>query len=135
RGKIPVYGSTIALIKSLRKKGIKIAVISSSKNCPFILQKTGVDKITDAIVSGDDITRGKPDPQIFTMAAKRIGLNVDECVVFEDAYLGVEAAKNGNFKCIGIDRNNNPRRLEKADIIVKDLKEVDYQKLNKLFAL
>ena len=134
-GKIPVYESTVNLIKSLRKNDIKIAIISSSKNCPYILQKTGVDKITDAIVSGDDIKRGKPDPQIFIMAARRIGLSVDECVVFEDAVLGIEAAVNGNFKCVGVDRNNNPERLKKADIIVKDLSEVDYQKLNKLFTL
>jgi len=130
---IPVYDTTVALIKSLRSKGIKVAIISSSKNCPYILEKTGIDKLTDAIVSGNDITKGKPDPQVFLMAAERIGQDVNECVVFEDALLGVEAAKNGHFRCVGIDRHNNPDRLKKAHIVVKDLGEIDYEKLLKLF--
>lgn len=130
---ILIYDSTIAFIKELRSKDIKIAVISSSKNCPYILEKTGVDKLTDIVISGNDITKGKPDPQIFLLAAKGLGLNEDECVVFEDALLGVEAAKNGNFRCIGIDRHNNPARLKKADLIVDDLSRVTYIKIEKLF--
>jgi len=133
REKIPVYDTTVDLIKDLRKRGIKIAIISSSKNCPYILKRTGIDKLTDTIVSGSDITKGKPDPQIFLLAAERLGLGIEECIVFEDALLGVEAAKNGKFRCIGIDRNNTPERLKKADIIIKDLREVDFDKLLKLF--
>jgi len=130
---IPVYNTTVELIKVLRSKGIKVAVISSSKNCPYILEKTGIDKLTDAIVSGNDITKGKPDPQVFLMAAERIKQDVSECVVFEDALLGVEAAKNGHFRCVGIDRHDNLDRLKKANIVVKDLGEIDYEKLLKLF--
>lgn len=132
---IPVYDTTVELIKNLRSKGIKVAIISSSKNCPYILEKTGIDKLTDAIVSGNDITKGKPDPQVFLMAAERIGQDVNECVVFEDALLGVEAAKNGHFRCVGIDRHSNPDRLKKANIVVKDLGEINYEKLLKLFNL
>ena len=131
--KISVYDTTVKLIRDLKSKGVKIAVISSSKNCSYILDKTGVNKLTDAIVSGNDITKGKPDPQIFLMAAERIGLKVSECVVFEDALLGVAAAKNGEFRCVGVDRHDNPERLRKADILVKDLDEVTYEKLEQLF--
>lgn len=130
---IPVYETTVMLIRALRSKGVKIAIISSSKNCPYILQKTGIDRITDAIISGNDITKGKPDPQIFLLASEKLLLKVKECLVFEDALLGVEAAKRGNFRCVGVDRTDNPQRLEKADLIVKDLGEVNYDALLKLF--
>jgi len=129
---IPIYNTTVELINNLRTKGIKIAIISSSKNCPYILKKTGIDKLADAIVSGNDITKGKPDPQIFLLAAKELGLKVDGCIVFEDAVLGVEAAKNGSFKCVGIDRYNKPERLKKADLIIKDLGEITYTELEEL---
>ena len=129
---IPVHNTTLELMKSLRTKGIKIAIISSSRNCPYILKKTGIDKLTDTIASGSDVTKGKPDPQIFLLAAERIGLKVNECIVFEDAVLGVEAAKNGGFKCIGVDRYDKPERLKKADLIINDLVEVTYAKLKEL---
>ena len=62
-------------------------------------------------------------------AMERLGLEPEECVVFEDATLGVEAAKKANMKTIGIDRHNDPTRLMKADLVVKDLKEVDFNRL------
>ncbi|MEE8328374.1 MAG: beta-phosphoglucomutase family hydrolase [Thermodesulfovibrionia bacterium] len=131
--KIPVFKATVKLIKELGNKGIKIAVISSSKNSPYILKRIGIIKLLDAEVNGGDITKGKPHPQIFLMAVKEMGLKPKDCVVFEDAILGVEAAKRAKMLCVGIDRYNAPRRLEEADIVVKDLKEINYDKLISLF--
>lgn len=131
--KIPKYETTIKLIESLKKTSIKVAVISSSKNCSMILKKIGLYDKLDAVVSGNDITKGKPDPQIFLTAADKIGVSPDSCVVFEDAVLGVEAAKRGKMKCVGIDRYKNPGRLKGADLIVADLGEVDIKTLNELF--
>jgi beta-phosphoglucomutase len=131
--KIPVFKTTITLIKELKDKGIKIAVISSSKNLPYISERTGINKLLDVEISGSDITKGKPDPQIFLMAAEKTGLKPENCVVFEDAVLGVEAAKQAKMLCIGIDRHNDPQRLKDADIIVKDLKEITYKKIKSLF--
>lgn len=128
-GEIPVYHSTIDLFKELKSQGIKIAVISSSKNCPYILSKINAYPLIDVEVNGNDITKGKPDPQIFLMAAERLGVEPSESVVFEDAILGVEAAKRGGMKCVGIDRHNDPDALKMADIIVKDLSEVNYERL------
>ncbi len=127
--KIQVYPGTLNLIKELRGHKIKIAVISSSKNCPVILEKADMYKYIDAAISGNDITQGKPDPQIFLMAKDRLSLEISECIVFEDAELGVEAAKRGGFKTVGINRYEDPHRLNQADIVVKDLGELSYSQL------
>lgn len=133
KDKVPIYSETIDLIKELRSKGIKVAVISSSKNTPYILESIGlIDKI-DTKIDGNDITKGKPDPQIFLMAAEKLGVSPENCVVFEDAVLGVQAAKRAGMLCIGIDRHNDPASLKHADLIVKDLQEINYPKLNALF--
>lgn len=130
---IPTHETTIRLIEELQKESIRIAVISSSRNCPEILKRIELYDKLDTVISGADITRGKPDPQIFLMAAERLEAVPDECIVFEDAVLGVEAAKNGNMRCIGIDRYNHPERLTGADIIVSDLGEIDVGKIKSLF--
>lgn len=130
---IDTYQSTIKLLKQLKDKNIKIAIISSSKNLPLILEKINITSLYGTYISGHDITKGKPDPQIFQMAAERLNVSSDDSVVFEDAVLGVEAAKRANMKCIGIDRYNKPERLGKADMIVSDLSQVDYGKIVRLF--
>ncbi len=131
--KITIFKTTVRLMKELRSKGIKIAVISSSKNSPYILKETDIIKLLDAEVSGNDITKGKPHPQIFLMAAEKIGLKPENCVVFEDAILGVKAAKRAKMLCVGIDRHNDPQRLKESDKVVTDLKEINYDKLISLF--
>ena len=127
---VNVYETTVELIKELRGHGIKIAVISSSKNCPDILRKTGLYPFINIEINGKQIVRGKPDPWIFVTAAEKLNLKPEECIVFEDAVLGVEAGKRGGMFTIGIDRRNKPERLKKADLVIKDLGEVDYKKLN-----
>lgn len=131
---IEVYPTTLNLIRQLRAEGIKIAIISSSRNCPRILKRAGLYPLIDVEINGGDITRGKPDPGIFLMAKEKLGLEISECIVFEDAVLGVAAAKRGGFKTVGVDRHQDPERLQKADLVVKDLEEVDYNKLNALLS-
>lgn len=130
---IPIFKTTVKLMKELRSKGIKIAVISSSKNSPNILKRTGIIKLLDVEVNGNDITKGKPHPQIFLIAAEKMGLKQKSCIVFEDAVLGVKAAKRAKMFCVGVDRHNDPERLKGADMVVKDLKEISYNKLIYLF--
>lgn len=127
---VNVYDTTVKLIKELRENGVKIAIISSSKNCPHILEKIGLYPLLDAEINGRQIVRGKPDPWIFLEAAKKLSLKPGECIMFEDAVLGVEAGRRANMFTIGVDRRNAPERLKKADIVIKDLSEVDYKKLN-----
>ena len=134
KDEIPTHESTLRLIKELKSHSIKIANISSSRNCKRILKRINLIDELDAIVDGTEITKGKPDPQVFLMAAERLSAKPEDCIVFEDAVLGVEAAKRAKMLCVGIDRYNEPDRLKKADIVVSDLKELDYNKLIDLFS-
>ncbi|MFH1654347.1 MAG: beta-phosphoglucomutase family hydrolase [Pseudomonadota bacterium] len=129
---IPVYSSTIDLINQLKTKGIKVAVISSSKNAPSILKRINLYSDLDAIVSGHDIKKGKPNPEIFLMAAEKLKIKPEEAIVVEDAILGVEAAINAGMKCVAIDRYDNPKRLQKANVVVKDLSEIQIEDIIKL---
>ena len=130
---IPVYKTTVDLIKAIKKEKIKRGAISSSKNCLPVLKKINLTDLFDVIITGNDITKGKPDPQVFFMAAEKMSAEPGLCVVFEDAVLGVEAAKRAGMKCVGIDRYGEPKRLKKADLVVSDLGEVDIEKIKELF--
>jgi beta-phosphoglucomutase len=129
---VQVYQSSVDLILELKRNHVKIAVISSSKNCHLILEKANLLDLVDVEINGNDITKGKPDPQIFLMALERLGLTASECVVFEDAVLGVEAARHANIVTVGIDRHKDPDRLNKANLIVQDLSELDFARLSDL---
>ena len=133
KDKIPVHKSTFKLIKNLKSRSIKIALISSSKNCKMVLKKIDATDLMDVVIDGNDITKGKPDPQIFLMAAKKLKIEPENCLVFEDAVLGVEAAKRAKMLCIGIDRYASPERLKQADLVVDSLSRVDYKKIEGLF--
>ena len=86
----------------LRKKGVLLAVGSSSKNTPLILNQVGLENWFDAVTDGNDITRSKPDPEVFLLAAEKLGLPPSECMVVEDADAGIEAAFKGGFIPVGI---------------------------------
>ncbi|MFA7676592.1 MAG: beta-phosphoglucomutase family hydrolase [Candidatus Omnitrophota bacterium] len=130
---VEVYQSTLELMILLKKEGIKIAAISSSKNCLSILRQVKIIDLFEVIITGKDGIKGKPAPDIFLAAAEKLGLRNEWCVVFEDAVLGVEAAKKAAMKCVGIDRYDNPQRLSKADIVVSDLSEIGFSELKGLF--
>ncbi|MFC1485045.1 HAD family hydrolase [bacterium] len=132
KGEIPIFESTVKLINELRKEGLKVAIISSSKNCQTILEKTNLLSLFDAKVTGNDITKGKPDPQVFLRASNLLQISPVNCIVFEDAVLGVEAAKRAGMLCVGINRHDDAQSLKKADLIVNDLVEVNYLKLKEL---
>jgi len=85
------------------------------------------------VISGNDITVGKPNPQVFLLAAKALKVLPEECVVFEDATLGVEAAKRAGMRCVGINRDNRAELFKKADIVVNDLGDLDFSKILGLF--
>lgn len=130
---VKVYQSTVDLIKELRAKSIKAAAISSSKNCRHILERASLIDLFEIIITGNDIEKGKPDPDVFLLAAEKLGLENGECLVVEDAVLGVVAANKAGMRCIGIDRYNNPQRLTGADIVVSDLSEINIEKIEQLF--
>lgn len=89
-------------LAELRGKGIKLAIGSSSKNAPFILERIGLNGYFDAVADGNCITHSKPHPEVFLKAAQMLGLLPDNCCVVEDAHAGVEAAVCGGFDCAAI---------------------------------
>ena len=106
------------LLLSLRSEELKLALCSSSRNAQAILERLQGQAYFDEIVDGNEITRTKPDPQIFELAAERLRANPKKCVVFEDANSGVQAAKSAGMYCVGIGDEN---RLQLADIVLQSL--------------
>ena len=86
-------------LQEIRQSGIRMAVGSSSRNTPFILDRIGLGTFFDAVADGNCITHSKPDPEVFLKAAEMIGLEPGACLVVEDAHAGVAAAVNGGFDC------------------------------------
>jgi beta-phosphoglucomutase len=97
-----VYPGGIDFLKKLKAQGLKLAICSSSKNAQTVLDALDLSGYFDAVVGGNDIVNPKPDPEIFLTGAQRLGLQPDECVVFEDAESGVEAALAAGMACIGV---------------------------------
>lgn len=110
------------LLTQAKEASYKIALATGGNRnkVNFILKHLKLEEYFDAIVTSDDIAKGKPDPEIFLKAAKKLGVNPEETLVWEDAPLGVEAAKNGNFKCVAIttSQQGNKKGLERADKII-----------------
>ncbi len=103
----------VAFLQHAHAQGIKIALGSASKNAPMILDKMGLTPLFEAIIDGNNVINGKPHPEVFLKGAAALGLNPEECVVFEDSIAGVQAAKTGGMSCVGI---GTPETLEGADV-------------------
>ena len=90
-------------LNALRAKGLKLAIGSSSKNAPFILKQIGLEGFFDAVSDGNNISRSKPDPEVFLKAAEYLGMDPADCLVVEDAVSGAEAGHAGGMKvaCLG----------------------------------
>lgn len=89
-------------LKMLKEKGIRIAIGSSSRNTPIILKQIQLTETFDAVADGNAITRSKPDPEVFLLAAKLLNLSPENCLVVEDADAGVEAALAGGMRVLGV---------------------------------
>ena len=87
---------------ALRKKGIRLAIGSSSKNAKLILERLGLKDYFDAVSDGTNITKSKPSPEVFVKAAEFLQKSPPECLVVEDAKAGIEAAQNGGFDSAGL---------------------------------
>lgn len=92
-----VPGGVRKALDKLRRNGLKLAIGSSSKNAPLILEKLGLRGFFDAVADGTQISRSKPDPEVFLLAARKLGMRPAECLVVEDARAGVLAANAGKF--------------------------------------
>jgi beta-phosphoglucomutase len=113
-------------LQELRKEGIKIALGSASKNSPMILDRIQLSEMFDAVVDGNSITEAKPNPEVFLKGAERLGISPENCVVFEDAIAGIEAARNAGMYCIGI---GEPETLGMADLVIPGFVGFTFEKL------
>lgn len=89
-------------LQELRKNKIKVALGSASKNAPIILERIGLSSLFDAVIDGNSITEAKPNPEVFLKGAETLHVDPQNCVVFEDAIAGIEAAQNAGMYCVGI---------------------------------
>lgn len=115
-------------LTSLKEAGIKISLGSASKNAKSILERIGLIGMFDAIVDGTDIDKAKPDPQVFLLGAKALNLDPSECVVFEDAQSGVDAAINAGMYVIGVGSEDT---LGHANEVIASFEEMSVSRLNR----
>ena len=116
-------------LETCRAAGLKTALGSASKNSMTILNKINLAGLFDAIIDGNHVSKPKPDPEVFLKGAEAVGVPPANCVVFEDAIAGIEAAINGGMKAVGI---GSPQVLTKADLVVSGLDKMNLEKLNAL---
>ena len=105
----------------LRENGIRIALGSASKNAPLILERLNIAALFDTVIDGNTVSKAKPDPEVFLKAAAALGLASERCVVFEDALAGIQAAKAGGMRAIGV---GNPEHLPGADRYITTLADM-----------
>jgi beta-phosphoglucomutase family hydrolase len=129
---VDVYPTSIALIRDLRRRGLRTAVVSASRNCIEVLRAAGALELFDARVDGNDAARlglaGKPAPDTFLQAARLLGVTPAQAAVVEDALAGVEAGRAGGFaEVIGVDRAGQSAALREhgATRVVRDLGELE----------
>jgi beta-phosphoglucomutase family hydrolase len=132
RSGVEVDAAAIVLVRNLRAQQLKTAVVSSSNNCLAVLEAADIAQLFDASVDGLDITRlelkGKPAPDGFLEAARRLGVEPSRAVVVEDAIAGVEAGRAGRFGCvIGVERGGREQELRDAgaDAVVTDMRQIE----------
>ena len=131
---VEVYEGTVSFVREARTRGVRTAIVSSSRNCAAVIQAAGLTQLFDVRVDGIDLQRlgllGKPAPDMFLEAARRLQTTPARAVVFEDAIVGVEAGHAGRFRLvvgIGRDGHADDLRAHGADVVVADLRELSLE--------
>ncbi len=123
-----IFPGVKQLIQRMRESGMKVALASSSKNALTVIQLLHIKTYFDAVVDGNMITNSKPHPEIFLLAAAKLGVQPNTCLVFEDAEAGVEAALAAGMKCIGV---GSVEQLGKADRVIATTGDFELATLDK----
>jgi beta-phosphoglucomutase len=125
-----ILPGVLDFLQELKDLHVKTALGSASRNAPLILKRVHLMHFFDAIIDGNTITKAKPDPEVFLLGAQALGMLPDNCVVFEDAEAGVEAALRAGMKCVGV---GNPDILHKAMVVIPGFEGVTWNALNDKF--
>jgi beta-phosphoglucomutase len=121
-----ILPGVLDFLQEIKAQGYLIALGSASKNAEVILRKTGLISWFDAIIDGNHVQKSKPDPEVFLKGAEALGVSPENCIVFEDASAGIEAAKRAGMKAIGI---GDPSILGEADQVISSFVAVQASKL------
>jgi len=113
-------------LNELKELRIKTALGSASKNAPLIIKRLNLENYFDVILDGSLVKKPKPNAEVFLKCARGLELKPEECIVFEDAQAGIDAAKNGNMYCVGV---GSPENLKGADYIVSGFLGVTLESL------
>ncbi|MGI2335853.1 MAG: tRNA (adenosine(37)-N6)-threonylcarbamoyltransferase complex dimerization subunit type 1 TsaB [Dehalogenimonas sp.] len=126
-GRARSFPGVAELIRSLKESGFKQAVASSAppENIALVMQELTLDTYFEAVVDATQVTRGKPDPEVFVKAASKMGLAPSDCLVIEDAVAGVEAARRAGIAVIAVSNTHSASTLDWADMVVASLETVD----------
>lgn len=127
---MPHVSKLLSTIKTASYK-TALATGGNAEKVGFILKHVNLEGYFDEIVTSDDLKKGKPAPEIFQIAAQKLGIEPDEALVWEDAPLGVQAAKNGNFKCVAIttSQKGGKKGLEIADKLIDSFEGIDLDRI------
>lgn len=117
------------ILAEIKANNFPIALGSASKNAPKILQKVGIMDLFDAIVDGNSVSKAKPDPEVFLIAADKINVAPEKCIVFEDAEAGIEAANSAKMISVGL---GNEQNLKEADYNFSSFTEITFNFLKQL---
>ncbi|MGQ4873905.1 MAG: HAD family hydrolase [Promethearchaeia archaeon] len=134
KDKLEPLPGAIELIKGLKKTGFKLALGSSGppENVYLLLDTLKIKQYFDAIITAADVKNGKPAPDVFLKAAKKTDVKPENCVVIEDAPVGITAAKRAGMKVIALTTTHDGTTLKDADLIIKDLSYVNLEDILKL---
>ncbi|CAM3283309.1 beta-phosphoglucomutase [Aquirufa ecclesiirivi] len=121
-----ILPGVISFLQQLKEQGYLIALGSASKNAGIILEKTGLTTWFNAIIDGNVVTKSKPDPEVFLKGAEALGCPATACIVFEDAQAGIDAAKAGGMKVVGV---GSPTILRGADKVISSFTELQVSEL------
>jgi beta-phosphoglucomutase family hydrolase len=118
----------------LSAAGVPCAIASSTPrlNIELVLERIGLQQMFPVIVSAEDVVEGKPNPEVFLKAARGLGLSPAKCVVFEDAYVGIEASHAAGMRVVAVATTHSPDQLKEADIVVRRLDELSIEQLARL---
>lgn len=133
KGNVSPMRGAMDLIKEARQKGFKLAIASSSPIdfVNLIIEELNLEDTFKVVVTVEDVQNGKPDPEIFLLAAKRLGVAPEECIAIEDGRSGMQAAKSAGMKCIGLAKDKGAKDYP-ADILVENLSEININTLTSL---
>ncbi|WP_018616507.1 HAD family hydrolase [Segetibacter koreensis] len=121
-------------LENLHNHNVTMAIATSGiqVNIDFMFEHVPIKKYFKEIISSGDITKGKPDPQIFTKTAAALHIARENCIVFEDSMPGVKAGKAAGMKVVALTTSHNPEELQEADMIIKDYTEITFDRLMSL---